>query len=138
MVVKPSAGTAETRQRAPSPKSSVTCPPTDWIVCVPAPPGQLAALLELADAPGCCGAVVWWEGCGADGEGERRDEEGEARPLAAAVAVPVACGREEDTANTVGIACAVGGSGVVERTTKRTVRETAATVSVVQDIQTRK
>lgn len=139
LVVKPSAGTAETRQTASAPKRTVTWPPTVAKLCAPAPPEQSARPALDGAGRGVVGAA------GAVGDGRRVGDVG--APVADGVdgvdaGVPTVTGPPVPpgaaVASTVETPRAVGGSGAVDPTTKLTVRNTAVAVSAVQDSQIRK
>lgn len=142
LVVKPCAGTAETRHTAETPQRMVTWPPRACTVCVPAPPWQPAGSWVAAGRAGT-GGVVLCRGAGVcdgtrcagcDGRGDGPVTAGRGEGGAGAVARGVAAALPNDE----GRARAVGGSGVVECTTKRTVTKTAVTATAVQASQTRR
>lgn len=134
LVVKPGAGTAETRQIASAPMLNVTRPPTDCMLCTPAPPRQLLGAL----CPPVVAAVVGGRVVGVlvDGVavGVLRGV-GAGGVRGAEVAGTSGLGGADGVLKTVGSARAVGGSGEVECTTKRTARKAAVTVTAVQHSQ---
>lgn len=136
LVVKPGAGTAETRQIASAPMLNVTRPPTDCMLCTPTPPRQLldAFWPPAGDVVGGRGADVLGDGVAV---GVRRAV-GVSGVLGADVAGTRTPGVEDGAVKTVGSAWAVGGSGAVECTTKRTARKAAVTVRAVQHSQIRR
>jgi hypothetical protein len=134
LVVKPGAGTAETRQIASAPMLKVTRPPTDCMLCTPTPPRQV--LDEVR--PPVVAAVVGGRVVGGRVDGVavgvlRGVAAGEVR--GADVAGTSGLGGEDGALKSVGSARAVGGSGDVECTTKRTARKAAVTVRAVQHSQ---
>ncbi len=133
LVVKPGDGTAETRQIASAPMLNVTRPPTDCMLCTPTPPLQVFDVLRPFTGAVVGGRVV---GGLVDGVtvGVLRGV-GVSGVLGAEVAGMSRPGVGDGVLKTVGSACAVGGSGAVECTTKRTARKAAVTVRAVQHSQ---
>ncbi|KAF4409832.1 hypothetical protein CRI70_03530 [Streptomyces sp. Ru87] len=139
--MKPPFGTAETRHTSSSPKRTVALPPADSTVCTPEPSSRQSAGPPLGLGPAVAGGVLL-VGCGAGvrGVSERvgfdgGDEDGEARVgLGSGVRLGVR-GRLVEEAKTVGASRATSGVGLVEPTTKCTVRMTAVTLTEVQESQ---
>jgi hypothetical protein len=109
-VVKPGAGTADTRHTASAPKRAVTCPPWDCTVWTPAPPSwQSAAGVAGGFGAGRLGVAV------CDGAGRGLAEgvrEGDGEGLG-----DVVIGARIPPPAATGSARAVGGIGAVECTT---------------------
>jgi len=110
------------------------------MVCVPAPPWQSDPESSFGAAGGA-GVTGWaapgWRAGGLAGEGGAVAE-GRVDGLGEETAMPMTPAGGVAVANTVGSERAVGGSGAVQPTTKRTARNTAVAVRAVQQSQTRK
>lgn len=137
-------GTAETRHTPPLPYLTVAWPPSDWMVWTPTPPcSQYAVDPETA----CRYEVAVGEAVAAEavrGVGDffvavrvgagRWEADTAAGVLAGAglVARTVGDAVADGETKTVGAERATGGVGLVEPTTKWTVRITAVTLAAVQ------
>ncbi|MEW2516611.1 hypothetical protein [Actinacidiphila alni] len=139
LVVKPIAGTAETRHTASAPKRTDTWPPVDSKLCVPAPPEQSGGRWLLG--AGGAGVVVRSAGAVVAGRVADGDTVGLrvcVGGLGVAVGAPITTELGESVTIPAATSRALGGSGAVEPTTKRTVSDTAVTVRTVHDSQIRK
>ncbi len=138
--VKLRVGIAETRHTPSLPNRTDACPPADWMVCTPDPPSP-QSLAPLGPVPPVAGFVVF------DGEGEGRGVVRVAvgRGDGFEVGFPMlgdglgfgelldGDGFPEAEEKTVGAERATGGVGLVDPTTKWTVRITAVTLTAVQE-----
>ncbi|GAA4836440.1 hypothetical protein GCM10023235_09180 [Kitasatospora terrestris] len=152
-MVNPGAGSAETRQTALAPYRTVTCPPSDFTVYTPGPPGH-----EPGCSPPCGVGVAVPEGVGTrvfvgdgpppalggppgvalDGAADGGPEGTGAADGLCATATADAAAAIPSTAVPIPSAPVrtVGGTSAVESTTKPTAKNTAVTAKAVQQIQT--
>jgi hypothetical protein len=140
LVVKPIAGTAETRHTASAPKRTDAWPPVDSKLCVPAPPSQSGGRCVLGGAAVTGGDVAVPVAVTVAGRWVVGDAVGLRVRVGGGVAVgePITTELGELVAIPAATSRVLGGSGAVEPTTKRTVSDTAVTVRAVHDSQIRK
>jgi hypothetical protein len=142
--VKPRVGTAETRHTPVLPNRTDARPPADWMVCTPEPPSpQSVNSVPVPVAPPSAGLPVF-DGVGVAGLVVLLAADGLTEGLVGLGALLVADGLGSDRRpalracsdgeeKMVGAERATGGVGLVEPTTKCTVRITAVTLTAVQD-----